>query len=169
MWTSLLRGTLITLNTILVHKISKMVGWEFIYTFVTIAGVLQHGDFICFNTLLEYNLQSRHTLVPNVVCVNTLTYVLRVTEIYSLDSRCLCTVHKFFFFFRLNTESCHDVRSLYFTNANFVSDISMQIIFQSLSVGFARVGGEKDSAPLLSYRHSDSKQCVSCLCFLSYM
>ena len=72
---------MITLNTILVHKISKMLGWEFIYTFVTLAGVLQQGDFICFNTLLEYNLQVRHTLMPNVVCVNTLTYVLRVAEI----------------------------------------------------------------------------------------
>ena len=59
MGTSLLRGTLINLNNILVHKISKMVGWEFIHTFVTLAGVLQQGDLICFNRLLEYNLQAR--------------------------------------------------------------------------------------------------------------
>jgi hypothetical protein len=109
----------------------------------------QQGDFICFNALLEYNLQARHTEIRNVVCVNTLTCVLHVTEIYGLDSRCLCTVHKLFFHW--NTERCHPVRSLHFTNANFVSDISIQIILQQFSVGFARVSGEKGTALLLSY------------------
>jgi hypothetical protein len=115
---------------------------------------VQQGDFICFNALPEYNLQVRHTEIRNIVlvCVNILTYkyVLCVTEIYSLDSRCLCAVHTYFFF-RLNTESCHPVRSLHFTKANFVSDNSMQIIFQQFSVGFASVGGEKGTAPPLSY------------------
>ena len=114
----------------------------------------------------NYNLQGRHTEIRNIVCVNTLTYVLYVTKIYSLDTWCLCAVHKFFF--HLTTERCHYVRSLHFTNANFVSDISMQIILQQFSVGFASVGGEKGTAQLLSYtgilaQNSEFRAIVFCL------